>query len=616
MAKDDLIDDDRVRAALRRTIASEQFSQTPQLVGFLTYVVEKTLAGASDEIKAYTIAVDALGKPEDFDPQNNASVRVMAGRLRRALELHNHGLGPDDVRIVLSKGSYVPEFREGSEGEIEVSEEPEGRAPDFAGALANADVSVGDRARAAFTESRDHRPARVHAGGQFRDARRLGLGVVAGLVLTAASVFFASWFLLREEKANAREMEVDDTRLPSISASILAPAAEYPPWFSNAQFAEDVDTVVSRFDDYTFLRTGLYHERNAKGLAPLAGPEGLGDYHISVSTYPFRDRMRVFVRIIRTNDEATIWSRRYLVSEPSDTNPALLDLLGLNFSPLGSPYGVIYADLLRSQPPRPELRCILTAYRYFAREDDALRVRTRTCTEALIEEGTRLPSIHAIHAILMAEGRRGSPESEQRDLDAARLSALHAIEFGPQSARAHQALYVVRRAQKLYGPAEESVKTAYALNPYDTTVVSSLASWLVARGKANEAKRFLERIVPRGTIHDTRFGMVRVLAADLAGDDREAIRIARTLDPALSADAALGAIIGAGLGNDRARAAAAYAALERHSPALANDPFETLEKQDFVPIVAAHVARMVRDARAEAVETSSTRQLNVALAPL
>src|SRR5262245_47349892 len=103
---------DEIRAALEHMAGSEAFRGSPQLVSFLRYVVEATLRGDSDRIKGYTIAVEALGRAEDFDPQADPIVRVEAMRLRRALARYyaNGGKG-DCVLIDLPLGSYVPAFR-------------------------------------------------------------------------------------------------------------------------------------------------------------------------------------------------------------------------------------------------------------------------------------------------------------------------------------------------------------------------------------------------------------------------------------------------------------------------------------------------------------------------
>jgi hypothetical protein len=75
-----------VRASLERVVASVELSKSPQLVSFLRFVVEAELNGRSRQVKAYTIATDALGRDARFDPQADPIVRVEAGRLRRALK--------------------------------------------------------------------------------------------------------------------------------------------------------------------------------------------------------------------------------------------------------------------------------------------------------------------------------------------------------------------------------------------------------------------------------------------------------------------------------------------------------------------------------------------------
>jgi hypothetical protein len=101
-----------VRAALARLIASGALGKSGQLAHFLTYVVEETLAGRAERIKAYTIAVDALGRDARFDPQADPIVRVEAGRLRRALESYYATAGRDEpIVIELPRGSYIPVFQ-------------------------------------------------------------------------------------------------------------------------------------------------------------------------------------------------------------------------------------------------------------------------------------------------------------------------------------------------------------------------------------------------------------------------------------------------------------------------------------------------------------------------
>jgi hypothetical protein len=109
---DDAARADSVRRQLHRILASEQFRYSLRLKRFLHFVVEMMLAGNSASIKAYTIAVDALGRDADFDPQSDPIVRVEAARLRQALARYYAEAGRGDALVIdLPRGTYVPDVR-------------------------------------------------------------------------------------------------------------------------------------------------------------------------------------------------------------------------------------------------------------------------------------------------------------------------------------------------------------------------------------------------------------------------------------------------------------------------------------------------------------------------
>ncbi|AVO44273.1 hypothetical protein [Phreatobacter cathodiphilus] len=100
-----------VREALRRITDSSFVPAGSVPATILTYVVERTLAGDDRSIKAYTIAVEALGRPPEFNPDRDSTVRVAAMRLRNALDLYYAGPGAaDPLRIRMAPGSYRPSF--------------------------------------------------------------------------------------------------------------------------------------------------------------------------------------------------------------------------------------------------------------------------------------------------------------------------------------------------------------------------------------------------------------------------------------------------------------------------------------------------------------------------
>jgi tetratricopeptide (TPR) repeat protein len=101
-----------VWAQFESMAASTIFSSSPQLISFLRYVIEATLRGKQNSVKAYVIATEALGRGPRFDPQIDPIVRVDATRLRRAIERYYQTEGADDrIVIDLPRGSYIPTFR-------------------------------------------------------------------------------------------------------------------------------------------------------------------------------------------------------------------------------------------------------------------------------------------------------------------------------------------------------------------------------------------------------------------------------------------------------------------------------------------------------------------------
>jgi adenylate cyclase len=110
--------EESIRQQLEKILASPQFVNSQNLKNFLKFIVGKTLAGESTAIKGYTVATQVLGRKADFDPNLDPIVRILAGRLRRALEQYYQVQGQSEAVIIdVPRGSYVPVFRSGSQKE-------------------------------------------------------------------------------------------------------------------------------------------------------------------------------------------------------------------------------------------------------------------------------------------------------------------------------------------------------------------------------------------------------------------------------------------------------------------------------------------------------------------
>ena len=101
----------KVKDELQRILTSPQFAASDRNRRFLAYVVEETLAGKGERIKAYSIATIVFGRDDSFDPQLDPVVRMEARRLRRSLERFYLVEGDGStLRISMPKGTYMPRF--------------------------------------------------------------------------------------------------------------------------------------------------------------------------------------------------------------------------------------------------------------------------------------------------------------------------------------------------------------------------------------------------------------------------------------------------------------------------------------------------------------------------
>jgi len=97
--------------ALGRVLASGRFAPSESIRNLLRYTVEKALAGLGSELKEYSIAVEALGRPPGFDPKQDNIVRVQARKLRQRLTDYYDSEGRHErIRIEFQPGSYAPSF--------------------------------------------------------------------------------------------------------------------------------------------------------------------------------------------------------------------------------------------------------------------------------------------------------------------------------------------------------------------------------------------------------------------------------------------------------------------------------------------------------------------------
>lgn len=119
--------DAAVAEELTRVLASRTLRGARRSRELLAYVVTETLAGRGGRLSERTVGRHGLGHGDHFDGRTDASVRVQASRVRKALQQYYATEGvADGVQIMLPSGAYVPAFAyrsvgEGAEDELDAA---------------------------------------------------------------------------------------------------------------------------------------------------------------------------------------------------------------------------------------------------------------------------------------------------------------------------------------------------------------------------------------------------------------------------------------------------------------------------------------------------------------
>jgi hypothetical protein len=103
-----------IRDQLRRILASKHFAKARKRNLFLEFVCEQALLGNGDKLNEHLIGIEVYERGPDFNPQEDAIVRVQASDIRKSLRDYYAADGRSDPwRIDLPPGHYVPVFTKG-----------------------------------------------------------------------------------------------------------------------------------------------------------------------------------------------------------------------------------------------------------------------------------------------------------------------------------------------------------------------------------------------------------------------------------------------------------------------------------------------------------------------
>src|ERR1700745_2090805 len=101
------------RGQIERLLSSHALHGSESLCKLLRYLSDHALDHPGAAPKEYHIATDVFGRPHNFDPRLDSTVRVQAGRLRGKLAEYYATEGAEDAILVdFPRGTYALAFHE------------------------------------------------------------------------------------------------------------------------------------------------------------------------------------------------------------------------------------------------------------------------------------------------------------------------------------------------------------------------------------------------------------------------------------------------------------------------------------------------------------------------
>jgi hypothetical protein len=100
-----------IQHQLERLLRNSHFSHSKRFPSFLRFIVQEELEGRGDQLKERTLGMEVFGRDPGYDTTADPIVRVTAAEIRKRIAQYYQDCGdPDELKISLPPGSYVPHF--------------------------------------------------------------------------------------------------------------------------------------------------------------------------------------------------------------------------------------------------------------------------------------------------------------------------------------------------------------------------------------------------------------------------------------------------------------------------------------------------------------------------
>ena len=477
-----------LRAETRSLLQSPDFIRSPVMSQLLNYLVEEAIANPGHPPKAYQVAVDGLGRSEDFDVQADSYPRVQVGRLRKMLAAHYATYGGTH-QLHIPIGHYAVE--------IEVDEsQPEDKMI----GLASPDGDTEQPAKGSMVP--------------WLDNRQSTLGLAAFFLLIGIGLI---WLF------NSATAIPSDGK--EVSESYSLPPKIYVASFQQECGTSDSAAAIQNFFTDAFARSAQVRLAAGHPDASLEKGQNAYLFESQLINGPTGPEVSFSLNSLLTNE--TIWSTQVALPATGADYP---EKLGPLASRIGGVYGVIATDQRKRLPDNAMIgyACVLRFESYRANRDPQLLPIVESCIEkslAVDPLDSRILAAASFISFLREEatGRKPDPAA---GLEYARRALIQ----GREDASANFAL---ARSSFLNGNCsrgKEFAEKAAALDPYESTIQAQTGAYLFACAD-RDALQYLKRAIaldPRGSIL-AETALVLTLLAE--GKDKQALEYAEKIVP-------------------------------------------------------------------------------------
>jgi len=480
-----------LRAETRSLLQSPDFVRSPVMSQLLNYLVEEAISNPGQPPKAYQVAVDGLGRSEDFDVQADSYPRVQVGRLRKMLAAHYAAYGGTH-QLHIPIGHYAVEI-------VVDESEPDNKMIGLA---------ASDR------ESHGEQPPKSGAGA-WLDKRQTILGLAAFFLLIAIGLI---WLL--NGATSVPSEAANDSHDYSLPPKIYIVSA------NPESGASDNSVGIQNFFADAFASSAQVRLAAARGADIVPDQEQ--------NAYLFKSQLmegaagpQANFSLISLLSQETIWSTKIALPNSAADYP---EKLGSIASRIGGIYGVIAADQRKHLPDDAMIgySCLLRFESYRANRDPALLPVVESCIKQSLAVDPLDSQILAAASFFsfLREEASGRPPDPEAGLEYARRAMVR----GREDASANFALARASFFSGNCGRGKAFAEKAAELAPYESGIHALTGAYLFACDDP-DAMGYLKRAIaldPRGSIM-AETALVLTLLAE--GKDQEALAFAEQIVP-------------------------------------------------------------------------------------